>query len=117
MASHTGLRSWILTIAISIAALVTMYGLAYLNEAHGDVRAISATSQDAATSAVTNADETEDARPQTLTRRADLLCRLHDVARARDAGPVAVEWAIARFGNSPNIAILNLRLFNRGNAP
>ena len=45
-ASRNGLRSWILTIAISAAVLATMYGLAYWNEARGEAsRAFSATSQ------------------------------------------------------------------------
>jgi hypothetical protein len=47
-AARSGLRTWTLTIAISTAVLVTMYGLAYWNEARGDAgRAISAASSNA----------------------------------------------------------------------
>ena len=44
VASRTGIRSWSLIIAISTAALVAMYGLAYWNEARASAsRATSAT--------------------------------------------------------------------------
>ena len=55
-ASRNGLRSWILTIAISAAVLATMYGLAYWNEARGEAsRAMSATTQNAAVTKGTEA--------------------------------------------------------------